>query len=159
MKKTFLKWWILNLIVIISCLIASYFGVLKEIYLKDYSYLCFAIFAVYGFCSLLNGYYAYHVDGDKKVKPSDFEISWFMSEVCLALGMIGTVIGFIGMLQGFSASTEGTKALQKLLSGMSYGMSTALYTTLAGLIFGNLLKVQCFDLEKAIERKNPDVQA
>lgn len=159
MKKTFLKWWLLNLIVIIASMIASYFGVLKEIYAKDYSYLCFVIFLVYIFCSLLNGYYAYQIDSSKKVDSKDFEIGWFMSEICLALGMIGTVIGFIGMLQGFSVSTEGTKALQKLLSNMSYGMSTALYTTLAGLIFGNLLKMQCFDLEKALERKNPDVQA
>lgn len=157
MKKTFLKWWLMNLVVIISCLIATYFGVLKEIYNKDYSYLCFAILIIYVVCSLLNGITAFNIDENKKIDSKKIELSWFMSEMCLALGMIGTVIGFIGMLQGFGLSTEGTKAIQKLLSNMSYGMATALYTTLCGLIFGNLLKLQCFDLEKAIEGKKENV--
>jgi hypothetical protein len=40
-----------------------------------------------------------------------------------------------------------------MLAQMSFGMSTALYTTLAGLIFGNLLKLQCFWLETAMDSK------
>ena len=71
-----------------------------------------------------------------------------MSEFCLSLGMIGTVIGFIQMLSGFSSiESGGTKAIQTLIGKMSYGMSTALYTTLVGLIFGNIIKLQCFKIE------------
>lgn len=153
MKKNYLKWWLQNVIVLTSCGIAAYFGVVKDIYEKDYSYLCFVIFALYVCFSFLNGWIAYKMDSGKRYEDKDLESCWFVSELCLSLGMIGTVVGFIGMLQGFSSNTEGTKALQKLLADMSYGMSTALYTTLAGLIFGNLLKVQCFHLEKNMGAK------
>jgi len=153
MKKNYLKWWLQNVVVLTCCGIASYFGVVKDIYQKDYSYLCFVIFGLYVCFSFINGWIAYSLDSGKQYNEKDLESSWFVSELCLSLGMIGTVVGFIGMLQGFSGNTEGAKALQKLLSDMSYGMSTALYTTLAGLIFGNLLKVQCFHLEKNIGRK------
>lgn len=157
MKKTILKWWLQNLIVFICCLICSYFGVIKEIYQKDYSFLCFAIMFIYIASSVWNGFIAYKVDFHSYDKKTDLDVSWFMSELCLALGMIGTVIGFIGMLQGFGVISEGSKAIQKMMSEMSSGMATALYTTLAGLIFGNLIKVQCFDIEKSIDRNKNDV--
>lgn len=154
MKSTYLKWWLLNATVFSGCVIAAYFGVFKDIYQKDYSYLCFVIMAIYVIFSFWNGWHAYEFDSKGKAKHNALEPSWFMSEICLSLGMIGTVIGFIGMLQGFSTGIDGTKAIQKMMSNMSYGMSTALYTTLAGLIFGNLLKLQCFQIERAIEAKN-----
>ena len=91
---------------------------------------------------------------------SQVDFGWFVSDLCLSLGMIGTVIGFIQMLAGFAQPAEGTQALQKLLVGMAYGMSTALYTTLAGLIFGNLLKLECFHIESSVkEEKCQDTEA
>ena len=54
-------------------------------------------------------------------------------------------------------------AMQNVLEKMSKGMSTALYTTLFGLISGGLLKIQYFSLGRAtdllvdpIEKKNKE---
>jgi len=71
--------------------------------------------------------------------------------------MIGTVVGFIQMLAGFSSLSPGdSSGIQSLIVGMSYGMSTALYTTLVGLIFGNILKLQAFDMENEIQKLKED---
>ena len=153
MKNNFLKWWLLNATVLACCILAGIFGVAKEIYLKDSSYLTFVIIAIYFFCSGLNGYFSWQVDKGGVLGEEDTDTGWFMSEVLLSLGMIGTVVGFIQMLSGFGTKVEGVSALQELLSKMSYGMATALYTTLGGLIFGNLLKFQCFILEKNFKVK------
>ena len=64
--------------------------------------------------------------------------------------MMGTVIGFIMMLAGFGAvDAKDANSIQNLMSSMSSGMATALYTTLAGLICSSLLKIQYFNIDNA----------
>ena len=133
----------------IFCYITSY----KSIVTIKLHYLTFVIIGLYIMCSSYLGSLSWNCDSNEKQDLKSIDSGWFCSELCLALGMIGTVIGFIQMLSGFTSIPEGTAGLQKMLAEMSFGMSTALYTTLAGLIFGNLLKLQCFWLEKAMDSK------
>ena len=81
------------------------------------------------------------------------DVGWFVSESCLALGMIGTVIGFLLMLgTAFSdLDVTSSEALQAALASMAVGMSTALYTTLIGLVCSLIIKVQLMNLEVALE--------
>jgi len=82
---------------------------------------------------------------------TSLEVGWFVSDLFLTIGMIGTVIGFICMLAGFSTvDLNNIQTLQDLLSKLGVGMSTALYTTLTGLICSCLLKVQCFGLQQTL---------
>jgi len=77
---------------------------------------------------------------------------WFVADLLLSLGLLGTVIGFIVMLgpiSGIDASDQ--SALKHALAAMSGGMAVALYTTLTGLIGGMLLKVQGFLLDGAVD--------
>ena len=82
-----------------------------------------------------------------------YEAGWFTSEICLTLGLIGTVSGFILMLYGaFSEiNISDTVSIQESLKKMSLGMSTALYTTLVGLLTSLVLKIQYFRLEVHFE--------
>ena len=67
--------------------------------------------------------------------------------------MIGTVFGFIMMLSGFSAvDVSQVQTIQELIKQLGAGMSTALYSTLVGLICSALLKIQYFNLNQAIDR-------
>jgi hypothetical protein len=153
MKNNFLKWWLLNAAVFCCLVISAYFGVVRSVYEKDSSFLTFVIAIMYFAISGYNGYIAWCLDKGGKLEEKDTDTGWFVSELCLSLGMIGTVVGFIQMLAGFSDSPDGVAALKELLGKMSFGMSTALYTTLGGLIFGNLLKLQCFMLEKNLKEE------
>lgn len=80
-------------------------------------------------------------------------IGWFMSDVLIRLGLVGTVIGFILMLSSVSELDEqNTQVLKQLLTQMSGGMQVALYTTLSGLLGGLMLSVQCQWLDRAGDR-------
>ena len=76
-----------------------------------------------------------------------------MSDFVLTIGMVGTVSGFLLMLAGAFAGVDLTDevAMKNVLEKMSKGMSTALYTTLFGLICGGLLKIQYFSLSRATD--------
>jgi biopolymer transport protein ExbB/TolQ len=82
------------------------------------------------------------------------DVGWFIAEACLALGMIGTVTGFLLMLSGAFADIDlaNTSTIQKSLTQMALGMSTALYTTLVGLICSLTLKVQLMNVENENQR-------
>ena len=64
-----------------------------------------------------------------------------------SLGMLGTIIGFCLMLVGFeNLDISNQQTVQGLLAELGKSMATALYTTLVGLLCGQLLKVQAFIL-------------
>jgi len=80
------------------------------------------------------------------------EFGWFVADLLLSLGLLGTVIGFIlmlGPISGLDTADEG--AIKAALAAMSGGMAVALYTTLTGLVGGMLLKVQGFLLDGAVQ--------
>ena len=82
------------------------------------------------------------------------DTGWFVSDICLTLGMIGTVAGFIYMLSSSFANIDvsNVSSLQGVLSHMSAGMATALYTTAAGLVSSAFLKLQYFNYSTEVDR-------
>ncbi len=81
---------------------------------------------------------------DFKSKLYEFvDNGFFISDLLLKLGIIGTVIGFIIMLSSLSAIDEmNLSKMNNLLLSMSAGMKVALYTTLTGLVASILLTIQ-----------------
>lgn len=81
------------------------------------------------------------------------ETGWFIADMMIRLGLLGTVIGFIFMLSSVAnVSSVDIHALQQLLTNMSGGMRIALYTTLTGLGAGMLLGLQYRLLDQAADR-------
>jgi biopolymer transport protein ExbB/TolQ len=81
------------------------------------------------------------------------ETGWFLADLMVRLGLLGTVIGFIFMLGSVAhVSSVDIHALQELLTNMSGGMRIALYTTLTGLGAGMLLGLQYRLLDQAVDR-------
>ena len=77
------------------------------------------------------------------------EIGWFLSDAMLKLGLLGTIIGFIFMLVPVSGISDfDSNAIRNVLQEMSGGMSTALHTTLIGLICSILASLQYHMLDK-----------
>jgi flagellar motor component MotA len=69
-----------------------------------------------------------------------------------SLGMIGTLIGFVlvfgDALANIDLNNEANKV--KIIADMGIGISTAIYTTLAGLVCSVLLWIQLINLEYGI---------
>ena len=96
---------------------------------------------------------------DKKSSQADFKFKlyefvdngFFVADILLKLGIIGTVIGFIIMLSSLSTIDEmNLSKMNNLLISMSTGMKVALYTTLTGLIGSVLLSIQYTFFENKI---------
>ena len=144
----FLRWWLFTCLTALVATATFYFGIFEDIWEKDATRISFLIMGIYTISSLYVGRLTYKVmkgrDADTGVS-----VSWFASESLLTLGMIGTVAGFILMLgDSFgSIDTSNPDTLKDALSSMALGMSTALYTTLVGLILSQALKIQLVNLE------------
>jgi len=80
------------------------------------------------------------------------DIGWFLIDVLLKLGLLGTIVGFILMLGSVAdTSSLDVNTMQKVLKQMSSGMGTALYTTLAGLVGSMSLGLQYLLLDKGAD--------
>ena len=164
MKKwsLFLRWWLIFMLVGAGSVMMVTTGVVDNINAVDFTKISFGIFALFIGFTIRNGIISHKMCkiGDKIKEEEVLDLSrktefgWFIADALLALGMIGTVLGFIFMLStSFAGITIiNTAALQGALTKMSMGMSTALYTTAVGLICGLILKVQLFDLSNQLDR-------
>ena len=150
--SAFLKWWLLITLTVVGLSIAAYFNFIQFLYAHDLTKLSVAILALFAATSSVIGYKLWK-ERDVKKKKYGYDVEWFVSEMMISLGMIGTVIGFIYMLYSVFSSLNitDTMAVQESLGKMAQGMGTALLTTLVGLVSSVLIKSQLVMVEN--ERK------
>jgi len=143
-----LKWWLFFCVMITAATVIYYLGFFHVVWKSDLTKLSFVIIALFVLTSIVIGFKTWK---SKTKQLTDFELDtlWFTSESMLTLGMIGTVAGFILMLgESFgSIDASNPETLKAALATMAVGMSTALYTTLIGLVCAQLTKVQLMNLE------------
>lgn len=83
---------------------------------------------------------------------SQHDIGWFLSDIMIKLGLLGTIVGFVLMLGSVVDVTDfDVNTMQSILKQMSSGMGTALYTTFAGLICSMLTAIQYQMLDRGAE--------
>ena len=164
----FLRWWLTVTLTALGALFAGQFGIFHEIYDKDITKLSLVIVAGFIFMSAWCGIKTFRLsrlvsaarEDAASLSPDEVreidtitnleEAGWFAAGVFTSLGMIGTVIGMIFALKGFiNVDVSEVTSVQKLISNMVFGVSTALYTTLVGLVCSTLLKIQYFNLGHA----------
>ncbi|HEA65683.1 hypothetical protein LCGC14_2748780 [marine sediment metagenome] len=144
----FLRWWLIFILMILGSITLYVTGMIDEINRADFTKISFFIYGLFIVFSIHTGILTYR--SCKTGHINEGETGWFVADKLMALGMVGTVIGFIYTLQSVfvGLDTSSTEAMQGALSSMSTGMSTALYTTASGLICSLLLKVQLFNLSQ-----------
>lgn len=161
--RAFLNWWLIFVLIMLLFAQAYSFDLLEEIWKNDFTKLSFVNLSLLLGSSIWCGSLTWKFDtligrpriptsGIKKINQK-LDAGWFISDITLTIGMIGTVIGFIAMLSGFiDLDIENIDTIQDLITELGSGMSTALYTTLTGLISSVLLKIQCFNLNYSIDK-------
>ena len=139
MTREFLQWWLFFVLQIII-LGASYVYELHLYILNnDQTYISFILIGIWLLTSMRIGYKL------KKEITTSNEKFWFIAETCMAIGMMGTVLGFILMLGGSNlASIDPTdvEGMKNVIGQLASGMATALLTTLTGLIVSVSLRTQ-----------------
>ena len=143
--KALLRWWLIFCISILAGGVAIYFNLHQDLYDGDQTKLSFLILTLF---ILTSGWVGWCTK-KSEFQIQNIDVGWFVAEACLALGMIGTVTGFLLMLSGAFADIDlaNTSTIQTALTKMALGMSTALYTTLVGLICSLTLKIQLVNVE------------
>ena len=149
--KSLLKWWLIFCLTLLGLCMCVYFNIHKDLYAADVTRLSFLIISIFICTSVWIGTKTYKV-GIQQDYDQKSDVGWFISESCLALGMVGTVTGFLIMLGTAFENVDVTNAatLQQALADMATGMSTALWTTLVGLVSSLIIKVQLVNLEVAL---------
>ena len=130
--KPFYIWWITNLIVTSGIFWAYRQGIVEKIWYDDVTMITTVLVFLYVLTTALIGYVAYTKDFTSKL----VDACWFLSEQMLAIGMLGTVVGFIYLLSSgiTSASVTDPTSLATLLANMSVGLGIALYTNAVGIL-------------------------
>ena len=146
--KKLLKWWLIFCLTILGFGTLYHFEVHSLLYYADVTKLSFLIIIIFMFTSIWIGRKTFDLETTSVVDDT-IDVGWFVAESCLALGMVGTVTGFLYMLGTAFENIDVTNAttLQDALASMARGMSTALYTTLTGLIASLIIKVQLVNYE------------
>jgi hypothetical protein len=158
----FLKWWLFMSAVLAAAAYMIGKGGIATLWNNDSTKLSFLLLFLFLQMSLWCGYKTWRLsvfidrNGTEKYLVEKIEhlieVGWFASDLCLSIGMVGTVVGFIMMMSGFSSiDVSNMRTVEEMIKGLGSGMSTALYTTLVGLVCSALLKVQYFNLSQAID--------
>ena len=146
--RKLLKWWLIFCLTLLGFGTLYHFNMHSQLYYADVTKLSFLIIIIFIFTSVWIGRKTYDLE-TTSVIDDKIDVGWFIAESCLALGMVGTVTGFLYMLGTAFENIDITNAttLQDALASMAKGMSTALYTTLTGLIASLIIKVQLVNYE------------
>jgi len=139
MTKAFLQWWLFFVLQIIILAAAYVYELHLYILNNDQTYISFILIGIWLLTSSRIGYKM-----AKKINSSN-EKFWFVAETCMAIGMMGTVLGFILMLGSSdlaSIDPTDTEGMKNVIGQLAKGMATALLTTLTGLIVSVSLRTQ-----------------
>jgi flagellar motor component MotA len=154
----FLRWWLMVAIIAVAGYFCNTFGIFQEILDKDMTFISVGVGAAFVIMSLWCGMKTFRLSRAIHKEELDVvaqmghqeEVGWFAAETFTTLGFIGTIIGMIYALKGFiGINPSDITSLQGLISDLVYGMSTALYTTLVGLVCSRLLMLQYFNMSHA----------
>ncbi len=146
MSKAFLLWWIQVVTVLFAAILIFTYGWFDKLWDADQTKISFIIITIFFATSIATGFLSFRSD-TQYIKLSNY--IWFASETMVTLGLIGTVAGFLLMLSSAfdNLDVSNVENVQKVISNMALGMSTALCTTLSGLVGSVLTKVQMVILE------------
>ena len=108
--KSLLKWWLVFCLTLLGMCACVYFNIHKDLYAADVTRLSFLIISIFICTSVWIGTKTYKI-GIHQDYNQKSDVGWFISESCLALGMVGTVTGFLIMLGTAFANVDVTLSL------------------------------------------------
>ena len=147
MTRNIVTWYFLVILQLFAFATAAYFDLHLSLWDNDQTKISFLVLILWTAATVFIG--LWHTKKSRLEILNLSKIGWYLAETALALGMLGTLAGFLLMLGSAFANLDlaNTATLQAALTNMALGMSTALYTTLVGLIVSIFLKSQLVNLE------------
>ena len=157
MNFTMLRWWAMFCSMLTACGILQYKGLFAALWVADPSGISAITLAVFmmltGFIGVLTYRLSTGIPGTPEYNKSlaHLQSCWYASELLMALGMVGTLIGFVLMLGTAAALIGGGAATASAgIFAMASKMSLAVVATLTGLITSHLTKIQITNIETSL---------
>lgn len=155
-----LYWYLMLCLFMLGSVVMGPTGIYTTVFRADVTLLSFLIFILFWVFTIRTGIQTWQATtttdtGRAMQLLHQLDLSWFVSDVLVSLGMLGTVIGFLYMLGVNFANLDPSNSvlLKASLKAMSTGMSTALWTTASGLVCSILLKIQLFNVNELLEKQ------
>jgi len=141
-----IKFWKIWTIFVLM-IVAGIFGVYMDTHLfileNDFTYISFINLIILTLFTISVLYKSTRI-----IKEAS-DTMWFLSDVVLSIGMVGTLLGFLMVLystfQGLDVSN--TDSMRVAIETLANGMGTALLTSLVGLSSSIIMKYQLVILE------------
>ncbi|MBI33529.1 MAG: hypothetical protein CMD98_06655 [Gammaproteobacteria bacterium] len=151
MNKVLQRWYLFVMVYLCGVYALYTNGIFVDIYENDVTKLTFVIYGLFILSTGILGWVSHKCKlGPKKFKHNKFtDMCWFMSDAMMTLGLIGTVAGMIflfGMIFG-NIDPSVPEDLKNALGHMATGLSTAMYTTIVGMVCSLLTRVQLMNIE------------
>lgn len=137
-------WWFVFNVGILGLAIGQIqYDLFNTLYAADSTLISFLILGIAITASVLIGFVADKADGLEN------NMFWFLSDAVLSLGMVGTLFGFLLVLGSafMEIDTSSTESMTAAIAILASGMSTALVTSLVGLVSSLWLKLQLVVVE------------
>ena len=130
--------WMIFSIQSIALGVSIYFGAFDYLLEHDITRLSFLTIGLWLIGSVMVGY------GSNNSLTTFYDTPWFIADSAMAVGMVGTVLGFIMMLGSSFVNIDpgNIDSMRLVITEMAVGMSTALLTTLTGLVSSLFIKIQ-----------------
>ena len=139
----FWKIWTIFVLMIVAGLFGIHMNAHLFILENDFTYISFINLAILTLFTISVLYKSTQV-----IKEAS-DTMWFLSDVVLSIGMVGTLLGFLMVLystfQGLDVSN--TDSMRVAIETLASGMGTALLTSLVGLSSSIIMKYQLVILE------------
>ena len=144
--KAFTKWWIQFVAILYTCGMMEYFNWWEFMWDSDKTKITIMILAMFVIASIVMGYLSFKGSREDMWDRADRLENYvmFAADTMITLGMLGTLIGFLLMLNTafIDLDVNDVKNVQTAIANMAIGMSTALVTTLVGMVCSTLTRMQ-----------------
>jgi len=136
--KNNLRWWFWTCLTLLTIAISAYFGFFSVLYASDVTFIGFSIILVYVICT---GYISASLYRRVAINFDNLE---YIADSMEKMGMIGTVVGLILSFSTFFSHLDlsSVETVKEIIGTVAVGISTALYTTLIGMVSSFFLKTQ-----------------
>lgn len=149
--KPVLKWWLIFCAVIFATIYSHLsLDLFSTLNTADVTKLSFVIIALFYAYMIMLGFrlskFCKNIF-NKSCRDAFLTIEnhgWFLSDVFMAIGFLGTLIGFMYMLDLTGLSNA--NAAQGILVTLTTGLKTAIYTTVMGLVSSILIKCTLYTI-------------
>jgi hypothetical protein len=148
--KPLYLWWITVLLTATGAFWAYHAGFIATIWHEDITLLTSVVAALFFYCLLMQcraaALFSYnHSIPALRAGNKLLDQTWFLSEIMMGIGLLGTVIGLIYMLQKtFGAGTVSADHIGSVIGLMWKGLGIALYTNVVGTGASIITKLSAF---------------